>query len=66
MFSQWIFCGTGMKTMLTLESLASQRDLYFCRLCCAWVETGVVNRNFILNRGRSVASVMGGWSLEYY
>ena len=24
----------------------------FCRLCCARVETGVVNRNFILKRGR--------------
>ena len=28
--------------------------------CCARVETRVVNRNFIFERGRSVTSVMGG------
>ena len=55
--------GRNIEETLTLESLVSQCDHYFCRLCCARVEIGVVNRNFILNRGRSVASVMGGGSL---
>ena len=28
-------------------------------MLCVRVETGVVNRNFILNRGKGLASVMG-------
>ena len=32
----------------------------FCRLCCARVETGVVNRNVIWKRGRRVTSITGG------
>ena len=41
------------------KSGVSVRPL-LCRLCCARVENGVVNRNLILKRGRSMTSVKGG------
>ena len=51
-----LFCGTGMKTTLTQQSLASQCDLRFAdRIVSGWKL--VVNRTFILKIGRSVTSV---------
>ena len=55
------FHGTGIKMTpsLTLKGLVPQHYLLFCRLCCAWVETGVMNRKFKEEEAGNIQG--GGW-----
>ena len=49
-----IFCGSGTKMILTLESLASQRDLRFADHIVPWCRLDWWTEIFISKRGRSV------------